>query len=229
MFASLGAYGHLHPMMPLALACGDAGHKAVIASGPPFLGRLSADCSRVSAQSVYGSLCAATAGYQRNMWLQRNRTPPAGNGLLVALINPAPPTLRQTFASETMIIPIRSWPTTSPALRYRRGSPRRLPDPGSISPWARSRSAPWRCSAARSLRLLRSMWTCWSPSGRRASLPPLGEVPDNVHVERFVAQSAVLPLIDIIVHHGGTASTLEVGPPQLLLSQGADQSFMPRS
>jgi hypothetical protein len=40
MFASLGAYGHLHPMMPLALACGDAGHKAVIASGPPFLGRL---------------------------------------------------------------------------------------------------------------------------------------------------------------------------------------------
>jgi hypothetical protein len=160
------------------------------------------------------------------MWLQRNRTPPAGNGLLAAaLINPAPPTLRQTFASETMTIPIRSWPTTSPALRYRRGSPRRLPDPASISPLARSRSAPWRCSAARSLRLLRSMWTCWSPSGRRASLPPLGEVPDNVHVERFVAQSVVLPLIDIIVHHGGTASTLEVGPPQLLLPQGADQSF----
>ena len=40
MFASLGAYGHLYPMMPLALACADAGHEAVIASGPPFLGRL---------------------------------------------------------------------------------------------------------------------------------------------------------------------------------------------
>src|SRR5688500_1536495 len=40
MFASLGAYGHLYPMMPLALAFADAGHEAVIASGPPFLGRL---------------------------------------------------------------------------------------------------------------------------------------------------------------------------------------------
>ena len=40
MFASLGAYGHLYPMMPLALALADVGHEAVIASGPPFLGRL---------------------------------------------------------------------------------------------------------------------------------------------------------------------------------------------
>ena len=40
MFASLGAYGHLYPMMPLALACADAGHEAVIATGEPFLGRL---------------------------------------------------------------------------------------------------------------------------------------------------------------------------------------------
>jgi UDP:flavonoid glycosyltransferase YjiC (YdhE family) len=51
-------------------------------------------------------------------------------------------------------------------------------------------------------------------------------VPGNVHVERFVAQSAVLPLVDVIVHHGGTGtvlSALEVGLPQLLLPQGADQ------
>ena len=40
MFASLGAYGHLYPMMPLALACAAAGHETVIAVGPPFLGRL---------------------------------------------------------------------------------------------------------------------------------------------------------------------------------------------
>jgi UDP:flavonoid glycosyltransferase YjiC (YdhE family) len=49
-----------------------------------------------------------------------------------------------------------------------------------------------------------------------------------VHVERFVAQSAVLPLVDLIVHHGGTGtvlSALEVGLPQLLLPQGADQFF----
>ena len=40
IFASLGAYGHLYPMMPLALACADAGHEVVVATGEPFLGRL---------------------------------------------------------------------------------------------------------------------------------------------------------------------------------------------
>ena len=38
--ASLGAYGHLYPMVPLALACAAAGHDVVVATGPPFLGRL---------------------------------------------------------------------------------------------------------------------------------------------------------------------------------------------
>jgi hypothetical protein len=28
MYASLGVYGHLYRMMPLALACADAGHEA---------------------------------------------------------------------------------------------------------------------------------------------------------------------------------------------------------
>jgi UDP:flavonoid glycosyltransferase YjiC (YdhE family) len=63
------------------------------------------------------------------------------------------------------------------------------------------------------------------PEGEPAAL---GDVPDNVHVERFVAQSAVLPLVDLIVHHGRTGTVLaalEVGLPQLLLPQGADQFF----
>jgi len=61
------------------------------------------------------------------------------------------------------------------------------------------------------------------PEGEPAAL---GELPDNVHVERFVAQSEVLPLVDLIVHHGGTGTVLgalEAGLPQLLLPQGADQ------
>ena len=40
VLASLGAYGHLYPMMPLALAAAAAGHEVVVAAGPPFLGRL---------------------------------------------------------------------------------------------------------------------------------------------------------------------------------------------
>jgi hypothetical protein len=157
-------------MMPLALACADAGHEAVIATGPPFLGRLPlptvpgyppqleldwaiqetrrrhpdlhdqdfsmamfADvtaefaaptmieqCERfrpdlvvyeamftgtgVAASTlgvpalayaialatfVYRPLHASTVGYQRDTWLQRDRTPPDGDGLLAAaLINP---------------------------------------------------------------------------------------------------------------------------------------------
>jgi hypothetical protein len=40
LVASLGAYGHLYPMMPLALACADAGHEVTVSVGEPFLGRL---------------------------------------------------------------------------------------------------------------------------------------------------------------------------------------------
>jgi UDP:flavonoid glycosyltransferase YjiC (YdhE family) len=54
----------------------------------------------------------------------------------------------------------------------------------------------------------------------------LGEVSDRVHVERFVDQARVLPLVDAVVHHGGTGTVLgalAAGRPQLLLPQGADQ------
>lgn len=40
VFASLPAYGHLYPLLPLALACRDAGHEVVVATGEPFLGAL---------------------------------------------------------------------------------------------------------------------------------------------------------------------------------------------
>jgi UDP:flavonoid glycosyltransferase YjiC (YdhE family) len=40
LFAAIPAYGHLYPLMPLALACVDAGHDVTVACGPPFLGRL---------------------------------------------------------------------------------------------------------------------------------------------------------------------------------------------
>jgi hypothetical protein len=308
MFASLGAYGHLYPMMPLALACADAGHEAVIASGSPFLGRLPlptvpgsppnleldwaiqearrrhpdlhdqdfsmamfADvtaesvaptmieqCARVRpdlviyeamntgagvaasvlgipaaafaillASSFYGSLHAATVGYQRSMWLQQGRTPPAGNGLLAAvLINPAPPTLRQASAGETRTIAIRpvayneasaevpAWLTAT------RTRPRVYLTLGTVSFGAvEVLSRAVAEIAAFDVDVLVTV----GPEGEPAAL---GEVPDNVYVERFVAQSAVLPLVDLIVHHGGTGtvlSALEVGLPQLLLPQGADQ------
>ena len=40
LFAAIPAYGHLYPLMPLALACAEAGHDVTVASGKPFLDRL---------------------------------------------------------------------------------------------------------------------------------------------------------------------------------------------
>jgi UDP:flavonoid glycosyltransferase YjiC (YdhE family) len=54
----------------------------------------------------------------------------------------------------------------------------------------------------------------------------LGDGSDRVHVERFVDQARVLPLVDVVVHHGGTGTVLgalAAGRAQLLLPQGADQ------
>lgn len=40
MFSALPAYGHVFPLIPLALACRDAGHDVVFATGQPFTDRL---------------------------------------------------------------------------------------------------------------------------------------------------------------------------------------------
>jgi UDP:flavonoid glycosyltransferase YjiC (YdhE family) len=308
MFASLGAYGHLYPMMPLAIACADAGQEVLIATGKPFLERLPVptvtgypetleldwaieetrrrhpdlhggqlsmamfadvtaeqvtptmitQCGRILpdlvifegmdtgagvaasvlgipaaayaiglASFVYSSLHPATVGYQRKAWLQRDRTPPERDGLLAAaLINPAPPMLRRTDGTPAPMIPIRSvaYNESGPAvpawLTARRTRARIYLTLGTVSfgavevlSRAISEIAP----------LDVDILVAVGPEGEPAAL---GELPDNVHVERFVAQSDVLPLVDLIVHHGGTGTVLgalEAGLPQLLLPQGADQ------
>lgn len=56
----------------------------------------------------------------------------------------------------------------------------------------------------------------------------LGPVPDGVHLERFVDQGRILPLVDAVVHHGGSGTTLGAaayGLPQLILPVGADQKL----
>lgn len=54
----------------------------------------------------------------------------------------------------------------------------------------------------------------------------LGELPDGVTVHSWVPQADLLPYVDVVVHHGGSGTTLgalTVGAPQLTLPQGADQ------
>ena len=50
----------------------------------------------------------------------------------------------------------------------------------------------------------------------------------SLDLEKFVDQARVLPLVDLIVSHGGTGSVLGAlanGLPQLIMPQGADQFF----
>jgi UDP:flavonoid glycosyltransferase YjiC (YdhE family) len=59
-------------------------------------------------------------------------------------------------------------------------------------------------------------------------VPPdeLVPMPDGVVVRSWVPQAAVLPHADLVVHHGGSGTTLgalAAGVPQLVLPQGADQ------
>ena len=63
-------------------------------------------------------------------------------------------------------------------------------------------------------------------AGPDADLAALGQLPDNVHVERFVDQPRVLERVDLAVHHGGSGTVLgclAAGVPQIITPQGADQ------
>ncbi|MEW2142333.1 glycosyltransferase [Micromonospora vinacea] len=60
----------------------------------------------------------------------------------------------------------------------------------------------------------------------RVPVEQLREIPDHVSVRQWVSQAELLPLADVVVHHGGSGTTLgalAVGVPQVLLPQGADQ------
>jgi UDP:flavonoid glycosyltransferase YjiC (YdhE family) len=53
-----------------------------------------------------------------------------------------------------------------------------------------------------------------------------GQLPDNIHLHRWLPPAAVLPLCDAVVCHGGAGTTLAAlahGLPLVLLPRGADQ------
>jgi UDP:flavonoid glycosyltransferase YjiC (YdhE family) len=60
----------------------------------------------------------------------------------------------------------------------------------------------------------------------RVPLDQFADVPGNVTVKSWVPQADLLRYADVVVHHGGSGTTLgalAVGAPQLILPQGADQ------
>jgi UDP:flavonoid glycosyltransferase YjiC (YdhE family) len=62
-------------------------------------------------------------------------------------------------------------------------------------------------------------------AGPKMSVAELGGLPGNVHLERWVPQAELLPLVDLVVHHGGSGTTIGAagaGVPQLLLPVESD-------
>ena len=308
VFASIPGYGHTYPLMPLALACADAGHDVVVATGAPMLDRLplptfdawgdtyptlsdvEAETARrypdagdldfgvamfvevagseyaqrlidefgrnrpdlvVAEPTCAGALVAASVHgvpaavfaigtswepfgaavyrgvpqYLSSFWSDRGRTVPPAADLARAYLNPVPPTwlgldappwptlaLRTTGFSHDAPVPM--WLAT-PTER-----PRAYITLGTVAFGAVDAL---RRAVVETVAAAVDVLVAIGPDGDPAAL---GELPDSVHLERFVAQEQVLPLVDLVVHHGGTGTTLgalAAGIPQVIMPQGADQ------
>jgi UDP:flavonoid glycosyltransferase YjiC (YdhE family) len=64
--------------------------------------------------------------------------------------------------------------------------------------------------------------------GRQIDPGSFGPQPDNVRIERFVPQAALLPHCDLVVNHGGSGSVIGAlahGLPLVVIPMGADQSL----
>jgi UDP:flavonoid glycosyltransferase YjiC (YdhE family) len=64
--------------------------------------------------------------------------------------------------------------------------------------------------------------------GRQIDPQTFGPQPDNVRIERFIPQSALLPHCDLVVNHGGSGSVIGAlahGLPMVVIPMGADQSL----
>jgi UDP:flavonoid glycosyltransferase YjiC (YdhE family) len=62
--------------------------------------------------------------------------------------------------------------------------------------------------------------------GARLNPADFGEQPANVHIERYIPQSLILPLCDLVVSHGGSGSVMGAlahGLPLALIPLNADQ------
>jgi UDP:flavonoid glycosyltransferase YjiC (YdhE family) len=181
-----------------------------------------------------GMIHTAAVGYHAGRWAEHDRRAPSDAPLLAAaLLDPVPPSIAHDGGTTTVPrVPIRpvafseaigqvpDWlmaPRTRPRVYLTLGTVAF----GAVDVLSRAIAE----IAALDVDLLVAV----GPEGDPAAL---GALPDDVHVERFVAQADVLPLVDMVVHHGGTGtvlSTFAAGLPQLILPQGADQFHNARS
>ncbi|WP_035856512.1 glycosyltransferase [Cryptosporangium arvum] len=297
LFSGRPAYGHLYPLLPLARAARDAGHRVTIATGPTFVPQLAefgfdtreagTSIGVAEAEAVQrhpdGPVVAVMATMFADILARRTLADlepmlkvdrpdlviyemsdvgaagaarRAGIPAVSVTIGRSMPTEARGFAAPSFEW---IWDGDVPADPMLGDAcldlwPAGLADPVAAAVPARFplRPVPWSAPAPP-----------WSPPGRplvyltlgtvsfhvievfRAALDglarlpvrvvvatgpgdpaALGPVASNVQVARFVPQARVLAEADLVVHHGGSGTTLGAaahGLPQLVLPQGADQ------
>jgi UDP:flavonoid glycosyltransferase YjiC (YdhE family) len=253
LFVSLASVGHTYPSIPLAVAARAAGHEVHFAAGEhvheplaanglrpfrpadsfyevyaedlePELTRLRPDLV-VAGWGVPGAAVAARRAGIPWLWHGFGRMFPAGIGMERPTgglhLDICPPSLQdEGFLATEERIPMR------PVL---------FSTPAEPTTWAGADPLVYVTlgTAFGTPELLRTIIAGVAPLAARVlvatgrvGVEQLGDLPDNVRARPWVAQAAVLPHVDVVVHHGGSGTTLgalTVGAPQLVLPQGADQ------
>lgn len=169
---------------------------------------------------------ATAARVLARQWAERGHPVPAQTSLLAgAYLDPIPPGLHAGASSIPSRLPIRpqAWSESigePPGwLSAERIGPRAYITLGTVSYGAVD---VLRRAVTEAAALGVDVVVTVGPRGDPAALGPM---PPSVHVARFLPQPLVLPLVDVVVHHGGTGTmlgALEAGVPQLVLPQGAD-------
>jgi UDP:flavonoid glycosyltransferase YjiC (YdhE family) len=252
LFASLASVGHTYPLIPLAIAARDAGHEVHFAVGEevhaplaanglrpfrpadsfyeiyaedlePELARLKPDLV-VHEWGLPGAAVAAARAGIPGIWHGFGRMIPEGIGLELPTggrhVDICPPSLQdKDFLATGDRIELRPVPYSTPGA---------LPDwdakPLVYLTLGTAFGTPELLTTA--IKGLAKLDAHVMVATGRVRPEQLGDVPANVTMRAWVPQAELLPHVAVVVHHGGSGTTLgalAVGAPQLLLPQGADQ------
>jgi UDP:flavonoid glycosyltransferase YjiC (YdhE family) len=254
LFASLASPGHAYPLVPLAVATRQAGHEVHFAVGEavhddlavhglrpfrpadsvyeiyaedlePELARLRPDLV-VHEWGLPGAAVAAARAGIPGVWHGFGRLVPDGIGFepptrvaAVPHVDICPPSLQDPgFVATAERIELRPVPYPSGSTWERGSRPLVYLTLGTAFGTAELLTTAVAGLAGLGADVVVALGRV-SPAG-------LARVPDGVTVRTWVPQAAVLARAALVVHHGGSGTTLgalAAGVPQLVLPQGADQ------
>jgi UDP:flavonoid glycosyltransferase YjiC (YdhE family) len=247
LFASLASVGHTYPLIPLAVAAREAGHEVHFAAGeevhPPLAANglnpfrpadafyeiyaedLAPELDRLRPDLViheWGLPGAATAARDAGipgLWHGFGRMFPGGIGLERPVggthLDICPPSIQDKYWTASRI-PLRPVPFSEPG--------EMVDGPLIYLTFGTAFGTAGLLTAA--VDALAKLGKPVVVATGRVDPRELGPLPGNVTARKWLPQADLLPHADLVVHHGGSGTTLgalAAGVPQLVLPQGADQ------